>query len=57
MITFDEIKSKGLAGDYTAITESGRRYAATYVTKYGGCMFYCIPSDEVIIGYEPKEKS
>lgn len=56
MITFDEIKSKGLAGDYTAITESGRRYAATYITEYGGCMFFCIPSDEVIIGYEPKEK-
>lgn len=57
MLTLEEIKSKSLAGDYTAITESGRRYAATYITEYGGCMFYCIPSDEVIIGYEPKEKS
>lgn len=55
MITFDEIKSKGLAGDYTVITESGRRYAATYITECGGCMFCSIPSDEVIIGYEPKE--
>lgn len=55
MLTLEEIKSKGLAGDYTAITESGRRYDATYVSEYGGVMFFCIPYDEVIIGYEPKE--
>lgn len=54
MLTFEQIKENSKTGEYYAITATGRRYEATYTTDYGGVMFFCVPGDEAIIGYEPK---
>lgn len=52
MYTLDEIRAANDSGNYYAITESGRKYEASYTTEYGGVMFFCIPSTEKIIGYK-----
>lgn len=56
MKTFEEIKNNNLCGEYFAITKSGKKYDATFTNDYGGVMFFCIPYDEIIIGYVPKSE-
>lgn len=52
MKSLEEVKSSRIEGEYIAIAESGRRFKASFTNNYGGVMFFCIPSDEIIIGYE-----
>lgn len=40
-------------GEYWAIGDNGRAYHATYVLKYGGVFFFCIPHTVKILGYVP----
>lgn len=56
MKTLDEIKATKAAGNYYAVTARGKKYDAVYTTDYGGVMFFCIPDEEQIIGYESKEE-
>ena len=40
-------------GKYWAIGDNGRAYSATYILKYGGAFFFCIPAAVKILGYVP----
>lgn len=52
LLDISEIRKKNNDGNYIAITESGRKYNATYISKYR-VMFFAIPSSETILGYIP----
>lgn len=52
MKSLEKVKNSRIEGEYIAIAESGRRFKASFTNNYGGVMFFCIPSDEIIIGYE-----
>lgn len=56
MMTFDEIKATAQDGArYWAIGENGRKYSATYSADFGGVMFFCIPAEIAVIGYEKRD--
>lgn len=50
--SFEDVKKEAFdESKWLAIGDNGKDYRATYTTKYGGVMFFCIPSDVNIIGY------
>lgn len=53
MKTFDEIKKANKDGEFFAIGNNGKKYNASYSSKYG-CMFFAIPSNVEIVGYIEK---
>lgn len=56
MMTFDEIRATAQDGArYWAIGENGRKYSATYSADFGGVMFFCIPAEIAVIGYEKRD--
>ena len=50
--SFEDVKKEGCDNsEWLAICDNGKEYNATYTIKYGGTMFFCIPSDVNILGY------
>ena len=54
MKTLEEIREAKASGNYYAVSRRGKKYEAAYTTEYGGGMFFCIPREEEIIGYEER---
>lgn len=54
MKTLEEIREAKASGNYYAVSRRGKKYEAAYTTEYGGVMFFCIPREEEIIGYEER---
>lgn len=56
MLSFEEIKATAQDGArFWAIGENGRKYSATYSAEhFGGVMFFCIPAEVKIVGYEQR---
>ena len=54
MKTLEEIREAKASGNYYAVSRRGKKYEAAYTTDYGGVMFFCIPCEEEIIGYEER---
>lgn len=53
--TQEQIAAQGQKRSLLAVCESGKRYNATYDPDYN-CMFFAIPGNETIIGYEIVEE-
>lgn len=52
LFSFEDVKKLGEdKSEWLAIGDNGKEYNATYTTKYGGVMFFCIPSHIKVIGY------
>lgn len=56
MLSFEEIRATAQDGArFWAIGENGRKYSATYSAEhFGGTMFFCIPAEVKVIGYEQR---
>ena len=54
MKTLEKIREAKASGNYYAVSRRGKKYEAAYTTDYGGVMFFCIPREEEIIGYEER---
>lgn len=56
MLSFDEIRATAQDGArFWAIGDNGRKYSATYSADFGGVMFFCIPAEIAVIGYEQRD--
>lgn len=50
MLSYEQIKEQNQAGEFWAIGDDGKQYAASYSPEFKN-MFFCIPYTVEILGY------